>query len=340
MSSSINSINAEAFRSAVFFSLSVQRWGNRAKVKNIDRLADYLALQKADGSTAPSSVDIGGNMMKATKQLIQSEKLDALNTFLNETKANLCGPFGKANPSKIKDGLFVVSKALVQEFEDTLNAALTEMRDVYLKAFLDDYLPAKERARTLPVKEGGLGPIYDEKDYPLSGDLAEMFGLEWQWLALGVPDDLPAALRAQAAEKLEKQFTEAAEEVTMALRVGFQELIAHAAERLTPGLDGKTKTFRNSLLENIQAFIDVFQDRNIMNDTALAELVNKAQEVLIGIKPDDVRKNADVRTSTLQQFKALEQSLDQIVEVKKSRRFGFAPDAEAAPVAPVEPAVA
>jgi len=234
--SEVTSINAEAFRNSIFFSLSIRRqFGNRAQVKDQAKLREYLALLNAtDGQPVEArAIEAGnGSMTKTTKKLIQSEPLDALNRFLNETKAELCGPFGKANPSKIKEGLFVVAKPLVQEFEDKLAAALKEMREKYLPAFIADYNDAKELARTKPVKEGGLGPLYNENDYPLSGDLAGMFGLGWQWLALGIPEDLPAALRAQAAEKLEQQFTEAAEEIKDALRISFQKLIGHAVECL------------------------------------------------------------------------------------------------------------
>lgn len=321
----IKTVSAEAFRTAVFFSLSIRRWGNRAKVKDEAKLQEFLALRNAkDGETPTVQMAIAsgnGDMTKTTKMLVTSEKLDALNRFLNETKASLCGPFGKANPSRIKDGLFVVSKALVQEFEDKLSAALKEMRDVHLPAFMADYLPAKERAKTMPVKQGGLGPIYNENDYPLSGDLEEMFGLEWQWLALGVPEDLPATLRAQAAEKLEKQFTEAAEEVKDALRISFSELIAHAVDKLTPNEDGKMKVFRDSTITNVQDFLDVFSARNIMQDGELEALVTKAQEVLIGIDVKGIRKDQSVRDEARQQFEAIKAALDPMVEVKRSRKF-------------------
>lgn len=323
----IKTVSAEQFRSAVFFSLSISRWGNRAKVKDQGRLAEYLALlnQKDGEEITVRAVEGGGTAAtKTTKVLIRSEPLDKLNEFLNKTKADLCGPFGKANPSRIREGLFVVAKPLVQEFEDKLAAALKELKEKYLPPVLEDYLPAKERAKNTKVKEGGLGPIYDERDYPLSSELAEMYGFSWQWLALGVPDDLPAALRAQAAEKLEKQFTEAAEEVKDALRISFQKLIEHAVSCLKPGDDGKQRVFRNSMLENIQSFIDVFSARNIMNDTELGALVNKAQDVLIGVPAiDALRKDANARETTLKAFEEVKAILEPLVESKKSRRFNF-----------------
>ncbi len=105
----IKTVNAEAFRDTVFFSLRIERFGNRAKVKDKQKLAEYLALSANGGGAviASNATDKTSTSVK----LVESERLDALNTFLNETKASLCGPFGKANPSKIKDGLFCVKSS-------------------------------------------------------------------------------------------------------------------------------------------------------------------------------------------------------------------------------------
>ncbi len=195
------------------------------------------------------------------------------------------------------------------------------MREKYLPDFIDDYFPAKERARLAPIDQGGLGPLYIENNYPTSEDVARLFGLEWQWLALGVPDDLPATLRAQAAEKLEKQFTDAAEEVKAALRESFQTLIDHAVDKLTPTADGTPKVFRDTTIGNIQGFLDVFEARNIMADADLQSLVAKAQEVLIGIDLKAIRKDKTVRDETRAQFEQIKLLIDPMIENQKSRKF-------------------
>jgi len=144
-----------------------------------------------------------------------------------------------------------------------------------------------------------------------------------------VPENLPAELRAAAAEKLEKQFTEAADEVKLALREGFQQLIAHAAEALKPGEDGAKKIFRNSLTDNIAAFCDSFNARNIMNDTELAALVCRAREVLTTINTggkataDVIRKDATIRENVQAQFSAIAAELGAQIETERSRQFSF-----------------
>ncbi|MBU6231560.1 hypothetical protein KGP36_02735 [Patescibacteria group bacterium] len=347
MSSTINTIDVGQFQNCVFFSLTVRKPGVRCKVKDFAALETYLEQLHAENGndeTSEPAVELpkgfkgnGGGAVKVTKRILLPRKptkedprpdpYEAACTFLNETKEKLTGRFGRALPSKIKEGLFVVRKELVQEFEDELRASLEKLSAEYLPAVKGDYVFSKERARGTPVKQGGLGPLYREADYPTADDFCGCFGLEWQWLALGVPEDLPAALRAEAAEKLERQFTEAAEEVKLALREAFADLIDHATEKLKPAAPGeKQAVFRDSMIGNIAQFCQVFESRNLMNDTDLASLVGQAKQLLTGLNPDRLRKYANVRQETQEKFEAIKAQLDAMITVKKGRKFNLSED--------------
>lgn len=329
MSNGISTINVEDFNAGVFFSMTIRKWGARARVRDAAKLAEYLALlAKADDQTvaAIEGSQIGSKVTaksaaKTTVQLLRSEPYDKLVTFLNETKAKLCGPFGKANPSRIKEGLFVVSKQLIQEFEDQLNAAQDKLSLEYIPALTADYEAAKERARTLPVDKGGLGPLYNPQDYPPVQEVEKLFSLEWQWLALGVPEDLPAALRAEANEKFQRQMQEAADEVKTALRASLAGFVSHLVERLTVNPGDKPKIFRDTVIGNIQQFIEVFNARNIMGDTELAALVDKARTLIQDVSPDKLREHADVRENTREGFEQIKAQLDLMISEQKGRVF-------------------
>lgn len=324
MTTKISTVNAEQFRDAVFFSMTVRRWGNRAQIKDMSALDAYRALR--NGKVAGGSVESSGSdkNVKITKILVRSAKLDSINEFLSVTKDRLCGRFGKALPSKVKEGLFVVSKALVQEFEDDLRAAVSKLADLVEDFTANDYENAINRARLNDVnaeEDPGLGPLWNAKDYPTADRLAKTFGLEWQWLALGVPEDLPAALRAEAAEKLEKQMTEAATEVRSALYSQLGEFLDHLVDKLTPGQDGKAKIFRDSLIENVQSFCACFDARNFLRDDTLAAIVAKARAVLDGVTADKVRKYESVKENTRQAFTAIKAELDKAIETMPGRIF-------------------
>lgn len=345
--SKIQTVNAEQFRDSVFIQLSINGPGNRRQVKNMAALEEYLALMHAPATNgAPeeeqsnAAVDLPKNFkpasnnsavkvtkrlllpLKATKENPNPDPYENARSFLSETKQRLFGKFAKAQPSGITEGLFVLRKEYAEEYNDELKAALETLRSQYIPAVLADYPLAKARAKDTPVKQGGLGPLYTETDYCSPEEFAYCFGLNWQILALGIPEDLPAKLRAEAAEKLEKQFTEAGDEIKNALREGFAELISHAAEKLKPAAPGeKAPQFKNSLIGNVQAFIDSFQARNLMNDTELGALVAQAKNVLIGVQPDRLRKYANVREATRAEFAALQTQLDGMIRTPQSRKF-------------------
>lgn len=341
----VRTVDVAQFTGSVFFSLTIRRPGVRAQVRDMAALEAYLAqLHAEDGKEATNvAVDLpkgglknGNGAVKVTKRILMgppqekgkpsTDPYEQTAGFLNGIKEKLTGRFGKATPSRIKEGLFVLKNELVESFEDELEKAAKTLREEYIPLIEMEYDAMKDRAKDTPVKEGGLGPLYKETDYTDAQKFANMFGLEWQWLALGVPEDLPAKLREKAAEKLESQFAEAAEEVKNALRVSFQELIAHATDKLTVKPGEKAPTFRDSLIGNIAQFCEVFEARNLMSDDALQSLVGQAKQVLTGMEPDKLRKEADVRVEAARAFATIQAELDKMIVLKPTRQFDLSED--------------
>ena len=373
----IRTINIEQFTDSLFISITVRRPGNRAKVRDLGKLEEYLAQLQApepeatgeNGETVTPAVELPKNFnpgkangtIKITKRLLLPQQpsegnpepqdpFQAACKFLYETKEKLTGRFGMAMPSKIKEGLFVLRKHRpclcggkdpeckncdpekpgfidqITEFQTQLERAQAKLHADYIPNVVSDYPGARDRARDLPVKKGGLGPLFDPNDYPSPEVFARCFGIEWNWLALGVPEDLPAKLREEAAAKLENQFAEAAEEVKNALRESFAELISHATDKLTVKPGEKPPKFHDSLIGNIAQFIEVFNARNMMGDAQLETLVNQAKQVLVGLEPDRLRKYANVKEKTREQFAAIKAQLDAMITTDKGRKFDLAED--------------
>lgn len=324
----INEINTDRFKETAFLRISIKRFGNRAKVKDDAKLQEYLrALHATEGDQPAQSAIQNGDSSKSvntTKILIKSEPLDALNRYLTETKNSLVGKFGKANPSRLMDGLFVVALPLVAEFEDVITKARQQMSDTLIPAAVADYEASIERAEKDPVNKGGLGPLFNRLDYITIAEFAQQFGIDTQWLTLKPADELPPEIRAKNEKEFAEKMNNAWETIGSAMQVAFLELIEHAADKLKPGPDGKGKVWRDSTLTNLQAFCDCFDSRNITNDKALAELVGKAQEILIGADPKALRKDINVRDATQKKFEEIKASLE--VEVKRNRRFDLNSD--------------
>lgn len=283
-------------RNAVGFTLTLKAWGNRRK-------ADISQVQ----------TDADKRLMRLSKELIEAKEYEDIKSFFGELRQWV---YSRTVPSFFKEGFQLASPQAVEEIEARMKKAQSELGDLVNK-LCEVYPLSIDKAQI------ALGTQFQQKDYPPVEELRRMFSVTWNYISFTVPENIPAELREIEKQKLEKQMQDAGDQITQALRVGFQELIAHAIERLQPGDDGKSKTFRDSLIGNVQEFINTFSSRNLLGDNELENLVSKAQEILIGVSPTDLRKKAEVREETLKQFAEIKAALDPMIETRPNRRFAL-----------------
>jgi hypothetical protein len=151
--------------------------------------------------------------------------------------------------------------------------------------------------------------------------------MEWRWLRMDVPGrlkEISAQIFEQERVKAAAMWADALESAKQLLRENMRELVAHMVDRLTPGADGKPNVFRNSMLANINDFLDTFQSRNITDDSDLQEIVTNARKLLSGVEPTDLRENDSTRNFVQQQFQAIQLTLDGMIGSKPQRKITFA----------------
>lgn len=365
---SITTLDAEQFKDSVFLHVTVRGatpWS--AKVTDADKVQQYLALQKAEieaKQAAGEKIDRsrialeapagagdtkGKTALRMTKRLLYSPQFDALRKHLSDAKYAIVAPpqyGGLANPSGIMDGLFELHKSLVPRVNAHIAEAMRKLsnpwsdaeqmeHDGYLIEFLADYPAAIERARTAPILQGGLGPLFDLADYPSEDEVRRMFSIERRWLAFGVPEGLPPELRQQAMDELRADLRNAGATIKESLRNGFLELLAHGRDVLTTKPGEKPKAIKESLFGNVLQFCEVFSARNTQGDTELAALVQQCQQTLTGFDPDKARRFESVREEAAARFAELHAAVDGMITQAKARRFDFG--AGAAPAAPQAP---
>lgn len=337
MSGAVSILNLEKFKNCVLFAISLKKWGNRARVKNMTALADYIAeleapdvtegeQQNGNGNRAESRLLIASDRVSTSKILIKSAAYKELCTEMNEIKA-WC--LRRAMPSYFRPGMFVVREAQVESIEQGLKEALAKLTapEGKLEAFLASYPADIEKSRSNPVKKGGLGPIFTETDYPLVDELRKLFAIDWYWLAMSVPENIPDALKQEQNEKFKRRMADAAEDIENALREEFRDLLASAEEKLTTKPGEKPKVFRDSLIGNIKAFIETFDNRNMFADQQLAELVAKAKTALLDengnerVTPKKLREYASVRDVARVAFSDIRVAMDAMIETKRTRKF-------------------
>ena len=249
-------------------------------------------------------VDSNKDLLSLSKKLLDCPELDAIKSFSQIVTREIKSLTLPAHKT-FKAGFYRVPPGLADGINQYLLEKKQEFRELILN-FLNAYDYAKYKA-SLPKSEGGLGCLYREEDYPTLEEIEDKFSMGWSFLSVSVPENLPAKLAAQEAQKFQESLIAAKEECIEALRVGFAELVNHAAERLQSREDGKPQRFTASVIEKLGDFVATFSFRNsIGNDEQLAALVNKARKVL-SVCPDVtiLRKEPEIRERIQSQFQEI-----------------------------------
>jgi hypothetical protein len=108
------------------------------------------------------------------------------------------------------------------------------------------------------------------------------------------------------------------------MRGALLQLVSHLQDRLTDKDDGKRKVLRDSAITNLTEWLALFKDRNVTNDVGLDALVAKAQRVLEGVNPDDLRKSDDLRSTIASRLSEVSETLSTMVEIAPERTFDWA----------------
>jgi hypothetical protein len=307
----MNNVNIELLSKNV--ALTVTR-----KTFNNSRKADMSQISLKDHND--DDEEKAKARMRLKKQLLISPELDAINEHLGEVYKWVQA---RSMPSFFKDGVYLVKLSEVSTFEAKFSESLEKLSKL-VRAFQDKYEEQKAEARTV------LNGQFRDKDYPDVRALPARFGIEWNWISFGVPESLPAELRAAEAGKLEATFRDAEREILAALREGFAEIVSHVTDRLTVGPGEKQKIFRNTLFDDITEFIGTFNARNLVNDADLERLVLNARNILAEVRGENpsaqaevVRDSKDLRERTAQKFAELKNAVDSIIIDRPSRKFNF-----------------
>jgi len=284
-------VDVNLLKEAVAFTLEIHGWRANAKI-NTDKL-----------NLTTSKSEVG-----ASKKLLRAPELDAIWSAMSLAK---CDVLSMAIPSYIRKGTFLVKQANINKVQARLDACNLVMKRDLIPAFRAVFAEAKERSKVKLEPDG----MFSEADYPPLEDICRSFNVDWSWVAFSVPDALPKEIRRQEQEKAEKQIGDAAKETMAAFRQGFAGLVEHLLERLKPAdpnQKGRGKVLQDRFVESFNEFLTTFDNRNLMNDTALADLVAKAKTVLADESADTLRaKRGDAGLTTT--FAELKSAADQLV---------------------------
>ena len=165
-----------------------------------------------------------------------------------------------------------------------------------------------------------LGRLYNVSDYP--DTLRGLFDVSWDFPSVEPPpylQQLSPALYQQECQRVAARFDEAVRLAEQAFLEELSGLVSHLAERLSGADDGKPKIFRDSAIDNLREFFERFGHLNIRSNYQLDELVERAQRVVSGVEPQQLRESQPLRQQIAGQLAGVQSVLDGLL-VDRPRR--------------------
>lgn len=302
---------------AVLYEVSLSCWGTERKVDiskvNITANGSVAGEKEKDEGESEKSQDPKKEALRLTKSLIKCAELDAIRKTDGKIRQYV---YNRALPSVRRKGVYFVPLKLVREVESRMDEFKDE-RAEQVESFCKVYEEHKEKAKAK------LGVLYNERDYPTVAEVRDSFGFTTSFQAAGVSEGLKdeyPELFAKEQQKAEKAWAEAAEEIRQVMREGLKSVVDHMVDRLKGNGDGKPKVFRDSLVENMQEFLEMFEPRNITDDAELAALVAKVRKVMSGVEPAKLRDTPKLRKVVASGIEDIKTELDKLVMNKPARK--------------------
>lgn len=275
-------------------------------------LGTRRSLSDAQTRQAATQFDADAELVSAYKKLIDTKHpaFKAVNAVKGQVVNYWRGvtlPYPTEGVRLIKRDDIEGFDRKMQEFRDELRAAVANLQL--------EYESLKARARE------NLGALYDPADYPAS--LEGEFGISWEYPPVEPPRYLmnfnPELYEAEQ-RRVQTRFEQAVAMAEDAFTEQLQQLVTHLIERLTDKSDGSPKIFRNSAVENFREFYEQFRKLNVRGNTELDALVSRANDLVSGVDPQDLRDSSTRRAELREQMHAVQNTLDDLLANQPRRR--------------------
>ncbi len=269
------------------------------------------SLTSAQKNQAADSFGAEGKFLSAGKKLLDTTHpaYKAVTAIRGRTIAYWKGvslPFPEP-------GIRLIQQHSIHEFDEHIAGFRDELDDAVLE--LDRHyeelrMAARER----------LGELFDSSDYPAS--LVGMFAIEHDYPSVEPPNylrDLSPELYEGECRRVRARFDEAVQLAEATFTEELTRLIEHLTERLRGDTDGKPKVFRDTAISNLTEFFERFRMLNVRSNEQLDELVANAQQIVQGVRPQQLRENANLRQHVATGLGQVREALDDLL-IDRPRR--------------------
>jgi hypothetical protein len=268
-----------------------------------------LSAQQKEEVSDFTGADV--RLLSAGKKIIDSRheafrRLTSVRTRIVNHWRGLTLPYVEPGVRLIRQADIAGFARAMEGFRDELTAAEAALNNEY------DRMRADARQR--------LGRLFNPGDYP--PEVRGLFNVEWDFPSVEPPSYLfrlaPEVFRAEQ-ERIARRFEEAVRLAEEAFLAEFGRLVSHLTERLAEDPAGGQRVFRDTLVGNLTRFFERFRRLNVSSNQDLDNLVEQAQQLVRGVRPQDLRDNAGLRQHVGQEMASVRTQLDGLM-VERPRR--------------------
>lgn len=293
-------------------------------------MVELQATQQAgDPASAPQEIPEGATIgvhsdltrIRGSKKLLDCDEAAAIAAEFTRVKGfvkdlSLPTPFG--------DGIFFVPNTRIEQVDTELRQAESINVPRLVRAFVAKY------DEILTNEQAALKENFHLADYDSPQEILNRVRMDYAYVTFGIPENLPEAIRQREAEKQGQRLTESIDAMQNLLRSEMAKVVQHAITRLTgtEEKNGKVRrlTFKDTLLGNIREFLNTFRDRNITDDLEMQSICERAEQLLNGVDPQDLRDSDAKRDQIANQFIDIKAALDTMLVPRGTRVIQFEDD--------------
>jgi hypothetical protein len=151
-----------------------------------------------------------------------------------------------------------------------------------------------------------------------------LFGVEWDFPSVEPPAYLmriAPEVYEQERQRVAVRFEEAVKLAEQAFASEFARLLAHLTERLSGGEGGERRIFRDSAVTKLTEFFQRFRHLNVRSSPELDALVERAQELINGVGPQQLRDRADLRSEIATRMAEVRTNVEALITDVPRRRL-------------------
>ena len=186
---------------------------------------------------------------------------------------------------------FVAFTERMNQFEEEFERLVAEFVTIY---------PTLISAQAM-----SLGDMFKRSDYPTANEMVTKFAFRIGFLPVPTAGDFRVDIGNEAQAELKARLNEMAEEriesAMRDIRARLGEHMKRMSDRLTTDYvqgEAKQRRFHDSLVDGALELCDLTKALNVVGDPALETARKELEQALLGVTPQELRKNEYVRQDT------------------------------------------